>query len=177
MPLLRLLNYLQQCAVSLQFAATHCTLQHTVTRMPCCLHRPSATARFLSATHCNTLQHTATHCNTLQHTATRSQLTVTCCNRCAVLYLHTHLQQSAVCLQHTATHCNTLQHTHCTLQHTATDVPCFGFILIGSRAPSFRNALQHTASHHNRQHTTHRNIMQHMCRVVASCQSATERYV
>jgi len=33
-------------------SATHCnTLQHT-------------------ATHCNTLQHTATHCNTLQHTAT-----------------------------------------------------------------------------------------------------------
>jgi len=24
----------------------------------------------ITATHCNTLQHTATHCNTLQHTAT-----------------------------------------------------------------------------------------------------------
>ena len=37
--------------------ATHCnTLQHT-------------------ATHCNTLQHTAAHCYTLQHTATRSAFT------------------------------------------------------------------------------------------------------
>ena len=27
---------------------------------------------FITATHCNTLQHTATHCNTLQHTATHS---------------------------------------------------------------------------------------------------------
>ena len=26
--------------------------------------------RLITATHCNTLQHTATHCNTLQHTAT-----------------------------------------------------------------------------------------------------------
>jgi len=56
----------------------------------------------ISATHCNTLQHTATHneymtgsfwiqvslCNTLQHTATHRNT-----------------------LQHTATHCNTLQHT------------------------------------------------------------------
>ena len=46
----------------------------------------------LTATHCNTLQHTPTHCDTLRHTATH-------CNT----------------LQHTATHCNTLQHTaaHC----------------------------------------------------------------
>ena len=54
--------------------------------------------RGLTATHCNTLQHTATQCNTLQHTATH-------CNS----------------LQHTATHCNTLQRTatHCnSLQHT-----------------------------------------------------------
>ena len=42
----------------------------------------------ITATYCNTLQHTATHCNTLQHTATH-------CNT----------------LQHTATHCDTLQHT------------------------------------------------------------------
>ena len=27
---------------------------------------------FVTATHCNTLQHTATHCNTLQHTATHT---------------------------------------------------------------------------------------------------------
>ena len=57
----------------------------------------------LTATHCDTLQHTATHCNTLQHTATH--------------------RLTHPLLQHTATHCNTLQHTvtHCnTLQHTAT---------------------------------------------------------
>jgi len=30
--------------------------------------------RVLTATHCNTLQHTATHCNTLQHTATHFSL-------------------------------------------------------------------------------------------------------
>jgi len=39
--------------------ATHCnTLQHTATHF----------ILSLTATHCNTLQHTATHCNTLQHT-------------------------------------------------------------------------------------------------------------
>jgi len=31
---------------------------------------PHVTRPLVSATHCNTLQHTATHCNTLQHTAT-----------------------------------------------------------------------------------------------------------
>jgi len=155
---------------------THCHKNAVLFASPIC-NRALSFCNTLqhTATHCNTLQHTATHCNTLQHTATHPLLTVTCCNRCAVLWLHTHLQQSAVCLQHTATHCNTLQHTHCTLQHTATDVLCCGFIPICNRAPSFCNTLQHTATHYNTQHTTHRNIMQHMCRVVASCQSATER--
>ena len=56
----------------------------------------------VTATQCNTLQHTATCCNmlhyTLQHTATQCNIlwrTATHCNT----------------LQHTATHCNTLQHT------------------------------------------------------------------
>ena len=52
----------------------------------------------LTATHCNTLQHTATHCNTLQHTATH-------CN--TLQHAATHCSA----LQHTATHCNTLQRT------------------------------------------------------------------
>ena len=68
--------------------ATHCnTLQHTATHC---------------TTHCSTLQHTETHCNTLQHTA---QHTAAHCNT----------------LQHTATHCDTLQHTvpRCTSLHRA----------------------------------------------------------
>ena len=84
--------------------ATHCnTLQHT-------------------ATHCNTLQHTATHCNTLQHTAThrgkKGQFHLDaffCIPFQYMIYSHCNT------LQHTATHCNTLQHTatHCsTPQHT-----------------------------------------------------------
>ena len=32
--------------------------------------RVSSLQKMLTATHCNTLQHTAAHCNTLQHTAT-----------------------------------------------------------------------------------------------------------
>ena len=39
----------------------------------------------VSATHCNTLQHTATHCKTLQHTATHSHMWLT-----SLLYLHLH---------------------------------------------------------------------------------------
>jgi len=73
----------------------------------------------LTATHCNTLQHTATYCNTLQHTATHVStgvprlLTATHCNT----------------LQHTATHGNTLQHTtlHCntrTNRSATTSVRC-----------------------------------------------------
>jgi len=42
----------------------------------------SQVSNILTATHCNTLQHTATHCNTLQHTATH-------CNS-QICLLHTH---------------------------------------------------------------------------------------
>ena len=58
----------------------------------------------VSATHCNTLQHTATHCNTnicmnRVHTLALVHVSATHCNT----------------LQRSATHCNTLQHTasHC----------------------------------------------------------------
>ena len=53
--------------------------------------------KWLTATHCNTLQHTATH---LYHTAD--------------LFVWGNYS-----LQHTATHCNTLQHTATHLYHTA----------------------------------------------------------
>jgi len=106
---------------------------------------------YITATHCNTLQHTATHCNTLQHTATHYntlQHTATHCNT----------------LQHTATHCNTLQHTatHCnTLRHTehtsGSLVHIWNFC---QHTASFKcrttrcNTLQHTATHCNTlQHT------------------------
>jgi len=59
----------------------------------------------LTATHCNTLQHTATlYCNTLQHTHNPATPAT------GMLPVHSHCST----LPHTATHCNTL------LQHTAT---------------------------------------------------------
>ena len=109
----------------------------------------------LTATHCNTLQHTAiyfktlqlsaTLCNTLQHAATHySTLLLT------TTYFKTVHHSVMLCntRQHTATHCNTLQTlhhtaTHCnTLQHTATHC----------------NTLQHTATHCNSLHHPHRLI-------------------
>jgi len=71
----------------------------------------------LTATHCNTLQHTAPHCNTLQHTATNYIY--------AEEFLYFNINESFVLCNNkmlTATHCKTLQHTatHCnTLQHIA----------------------------------------------------------
>ena len=53
----------------------------------------------LSATHCNTLQHTATNYNTLYHTTTH----------CTTL---PHTAPHYPTLQHNATHCNTLQHIY-----------------------------------------------------------------
>jgi len=96
----------------------------------------------VSATRCNTLQHTATHCNKLQHTTgciDSSCGTPFAAAWCHNLLCHTPfwktkfksqlysyfmwhaLVSHRTWLQHTATHCNTLQHTatHCnTLQHT-----------------------------------------------------------
>ena len=95
---------------------------------------------YVTATHCNTLQHAATHCNmnlftyvtfhtwesisfsssiiyyTLQHTATHGntlQHTATHCNTTLFTYGTCKKQHTA----HTATHCNTLQHTatHCNM--------------------------------------------------------------
>jgi len=60
----------------LQYTSIHCnTLQSegTCERAHCVLRdkRCGTGSWHLTATHCNTLQHTATHCNTLQHTAKR----------------------------------------------------------------------------------------------------------
>ena len=117
----------------------------------------------LTATLCNTLQHSATHCNTLQTRC--NTLQPAACHRQGRLHraLLWNRRQSAayslrwsglfcrsLLLQHPATHCNTLHTaTHCnTLQHTATHC----------------NALEHTATHWNTlQHTaTHCNTLQHI---------------
>jgi len=96
--------------VGYQVTATHCnTVQHSATH--CNMWAIVCEIHLCGLSgDCNTLQHTATHCNTPQHTATH-------CN--TLQHTATHCNA----LQHTATHCNTLQHTatHCnTLQHTAT---------------------------------------------------------
>jgi len=77
--------------------------------------------QWITATHCNALQHTATHCNTLQDTATQHGEFVCCGGPWKSM---SYCKQ----LQHTATRCSTLQHAaaHCiatrcnTLQHTET---------------------------------------------------------
>jgi len=85
---------------TLQHAATHSnTLQHIATYLSNSYSTvaPGSNPRAsnLTATHCNTLQHTATYCNKLQHTTTH----------CTTLH-------------HTAPHYTTLHHT--TLHHTPT---------------------------------------------------------
>jgi len=106
----------------------------------------------LTATHCNTLQHTATrhtttHNNTLQHTK-------------AIEWVEFYVPLS---LQHTATHCNTLNTTHDntqqTQQHTATHKSDrVSRILCDILTATHYNTLQHTATHCN---TTHGNTQQH----------------
>ena len=51
---------------------TLCELQHTATHSTAYIY--ICIRRRLSATPCNTLQHTATHCNTLQHTLQHTSL-------------------------------------------------------------------------------------------------------
>jgi len=68
----------------------------------------------ITATHCNTLQHTAKHCNILQQTTTHCSTLQHTATHCNTLH-HTAPHYN------TATHCNTLQHTT-TLQHTSTRI-------------------------------------------------------
>ena len=88
----------------------------------------------VTATHCNTLQHTATHCNTLQHICVRIRYVkhiVTDCDECVAVCCSV-LQCVAVCcsvLQCVAVCCSVLQwldvmmnvcHTVTQCDHTAT---------------------------------------------------------
>jgi len=66
-------------------------------------HRPANVAVWVSATLCNTLQHTATLCNTLQYSA--SIVAMSQPRLCACIALQI-LRRSW--LQHTASHCTTL---------------------------------------------------------------------
>jgi len=95
---------------------------------------PRISHQSLTATHCNTLQHSATYSITLQHTANPptlapAQPSITRCNT----------------IQHTATQCNTLQHMT-TLQHTAKPT-----------LPSPRSAIHQSLPFI----ATHCNILQH----------------
>ena len=165
MPVVWLLNYLQQRAVSLQFAA-HCTLQHTVTRMPCCLHRPSATERCLSATHCNTLQHTATHCNTLQHTATHCNTPTAHCDVLHQMCRVVASNPSATERRVSATHCNTLQHTATHSLHAATHCNRRAVLWLHTHLQQSAVFLQHPATHGDTlQHTTHYTPQHHATHV------------
>ena len=147
--------------------------------------RSHSCAKWLIATHCNTLQPTATHCNTLWHIATHCNTLWPDQERC-----DTHAQpcmcDMTYCdtLQHTATHCNTLWRTatHCdTLRHIATHCNTLQHTMTWSRkiwhprsaiyvrhdlmqhTATHCNTLQHTATHYDTlQHTaTHCNTLQH----------------
>jgi len=118
------LNYCQGIPLVWHFKQIHhCntlqTLQHTDCQycqgIPCI--QCDISSKFITATHCNTLQHTVC-CKTLQHTATYCKHGNTLIVRGLHEYSLTYQEHSS--LQHTATHCNTLQHTVCrnTLQHT-----------------------------------------------------------
>ena len=128
---------------------------------------PTAGFELLTATHCNTMQHTATHCNTRN----TLQLTVTHATHCNTLqHTASHvahrnpLQYIAILLrqvkdvphtthvqhQHTATRCNTAaaskRRTVCPsyiLQHTATH--CYTL----PHTAKHCNALLHTATYCN----------------------------
>jgi len=111
----------------------------------------------VSATHCNTLQHTATHCNTN-----------ICMNRVHTLALVHVSATHCDTLQDTATHCNTLQHKHmhelcphsctcsCVMPHTHTQGiathECQVYCSVSA-------ASCHITSHHmcNTRHATHMN--------------------
>ena len=105
--------------------------------------------QYVTATHCNTLQHTATHCNaggkTHWHTLPRTlQYTLSC------------RATSSACsmsLQHTKTRCNALQNT---LQHAATHIATYIATYIGPQGSLVSmqyvtatrcNTLQHAATH------------------------------
>jgi len=116
---------------------------------------------FVTARHCNALQHTATRCSTLQHTVTH-------CN--TLQHTAIHCKHTATHCKHTATPCNTLQcpsTTHCnTLQHEPPPTAISRWMqgtCSGRKPPSNMCTLQHTATHCNTlQHTaTHCRTVPH----------------
>jgi len=129
--------------------ATHCnTLQHTATHFP--LQH--------TATHCNTLQRTSQYntlhtkyCNTLQHTATHRSHGRRCCYRLPA-NISDMVHRARVL---TATHCNNA--TYCnTLQHTSHGRRCgdrlranVSYGVYGARilTATHCNTLQHNATH------------------------------
>jgi len=110
-----------------------------------------STGTFITATHCNTLQHTTIRCDTLQHTQCSFGLDVyrfatsndkRDCNtlqhaatHCNTLNVVRHIKWQKR-LQHTTTRCNTLQHIQCSSPHQMTketDTYAMGWLqLVGS---------------------------------------------
>ena len=110
----------------------------------------------MSATHCNTQQHTATHSGTLQH----SQYAWV--ERC-------HYKTQYMWLQHAATHSSTLQHTaaHCnTVNMRESNAVTIKLNTCGCNTLQHTAALQHTTAHCNtvNMHSstaTHNGTLQH----------------
>jgi len=137
----------------------------------------------VTATHCNTLQHTTAFCNTLQHTATRCNILqhpedLQCAMRCgmAVRACHartryayrlcrrvmshismSHVTRLKMCVCEHCCHRNTLQHTATHCNYTATHCSTL------QHMAAHCNTLQHTATHCNTlQHTATRcNTLKH----------------
>ena len=122
------------CCSVLRCVAVCCSVSQCVavcfSMLLCPRSVPHATALgSITATQCNTLQHTATQCNTPQHCNTLYHIE-THCNTLqhTVIHLSISGQSVLVCVPHTSALariccCNTLQHTTAhssTLQHTAT---------------------------------------------------------
>jgi len=134
--------------------ATHCnTLQHTATHCNTLQHKCWWIVIY---SRCNIpLQHTATHCNTLQHIATHWLLWMCACSLACISFAATLCNIS----QHTATHCNTLTLLNVCVQSRMHSI-CFNTL---QHTATWCNTLQHTATHCNTlQHTvTHCNTLQH----------------
>jgi len=119
--------------------ATRCnTLQHTATHTCSCSKLLSTKPWGDTATRCNTLQHASTRCNTLQHTATH-------CNTRLLMQQLVGDEAIQVTPQQAATRCSTLQHTAthtCSLRRAAS---CWRRSLTGDTAIRC-NTLQHAAT-------------------------------
>jgi len=140
------LHHTASHCITLHHAAPHCitllytaslciTLHQTSSEISSNIHNrgralvATMIALQLTATHCNTPQHTTTHHNTLSKHQVIFIIKVGhwSLRRLHCITLH-HTATHCIALQHTASHCITLQHAaaHCnTLQHTATHCQYF----------------------------------------------------